>query len=848
MGSMTLRGAATTFFMGAMAIAAPGVSRGGTALQVPVGPRGIAMGGAFTAIADDATAPFWNPAGLPWITHQEVSASHADLFGSGIKDDYASFVLPLSWSRAAAVDFYHSGFGDTELDFGESRIDLTYGQRLLSKASVGASVKYLGRHTDLDGLTVRQGSGFGLDLGVLYRPVNWLRLAAVAQDVFDTRISYAHDLGSSVAYPRTLRLGAAWLPVSEGALAVDVDDHIHLGAEYTLLGALALRAGLQDDLDGIDGLTESFGAGVRWNTLRFDYALEDHPVLGTTHHFGLALAFNFNPSLIRIERVTADDIYTSLYRSYPSEAVGTARVRNFDDEPVIAKVRVLIPDLMREPSEQDIVLRPRAVQDVPLTVVLPDGVMARSGDRPVQLEVTALYQSLRLPRTEKAVARCTAYGPGAIDWSQGLAQAAAFVTPRDPVVESVARAAVHAAMPAGLSSGIRNLDHAAEVFDAVQALGVTYVPDPNNPYAAISELPKAVDTIYYPSETISRRAGDCDDMSVLFAALLGNVGIRTKFVGVPGHVFLLVSTDVHERNRPALGIDEKLLVVAEDEVWIPLETTALGDGFAAAWRSGADAYASWAPRGRVELVDVGGAQLRYPPAILPRGPEPPALDTTRLTALVAKDAKTIQAWRSDYLAAQFGDLGGNLHPSPAALNEVARVYLSAGHLEDARDALRHALADEPGSARTHNNLGVCEGVAGDLERASDEFRAATALAPDDPGPWLNLGLARYAAGDSTGAEDPLDRGIELSGGYAEACALLGIPTIGSEEERSGTKRLTAEEARQLLKAALQRVPRAPAKPPERGPHPRKSRTWTSRTAGGRSSDRGEVADLLYWMP
>ena len=37
--------------------------------QVPIGARGIAMGGAFSSIADDATALFWNPAGLPRIGH-----------------------------------------------------------------------------------------------------------------------------------------------------------------------------------------------------------------------------------------------------------------------------------------------------------------------------------------------------------------------------------------------------------------------------------------------------------------------------------------------------------------------------------------------------------------------------------------------------------------------------------------------------------------------------------------------------------------------------------------------------------------------------------------------------------
>src|SRR5436309_15296126 len=66
------------------ALASPSLA--GPSLQVPIGPRAIAMGGAFSSISDDAEALYWNPAGLPWIGHQEITATHANLFGSDIKD------------------------------------------------------------------------------------------------------------------------------------------------------------------------------------------------------------------------------------------------------------------------------------------------------------------------------------------------------------------------------------------------------------------------------------------------------------------------------------------------------------------------------------------------------------------------------------------------------------------------------------------------------------------------------------------------------------------------------------------------------------------------------------------
>src|SRR5512134_3499970 len=67
-----------------------------TSEQVPIGPRAIAMGSAYTSLAQDASALFWNPAGLAGIEHQEIAASYADLYQSGVRDNVAAFVLPFS--------------------------------------------------------------------------------------------------------------------------------------------------------------------------------------------------------------------------------------------------------------------------------------------------------------------------------------------------------------------------------------------------------------------------------------------------------------------------------------------------------------------------------------------------------------------------------------------------------------------------------------------------------------------------------------------------------------------------------------------------------------------------------
>jgi len=839
----------TTIVVLVLALSCPRAGSADEAQQVPLGARAMAMGSAFCSIADDATAPYWNPAGLPWIGHQEVTGAHANLFNSGIRDNFLASVLPLTPRDAVALDWYHSGFEDSELGFGENRIDLAYGRKLLPFLSAGVTAKYMGRNTALDGVEVRRGHGFGADFGAIVRPWDRLRLAVTLQDAFRTKVTYTGGDGSVLAYDRNLRVGASYRVLEDAVLAFDLDGRRHMGAEYQVFPQLALRAGLEDDPRFDDGLSTSFGAGVKLGLMRFDYALVDRPFVGSTSHFALSLGFHFNPSQIRIEKVEARNLYGSFYKTYAQEPFGSVTVRNLDDKPVSATVRVLVPELADVPSEQQVLLRPKAAQEIPLTAVLSDDIMRRKGDRPVQVQVTATYQSRRLPRTERASARCVAYGPGAIDWSGGVAQAAAFVTMRDQVVDAVAREAIRTLATTGeIPPSQRSIAYAAAIFDALGALGIAYVPDPNNPYSSIAETAHAVDAISYPQETLVRRTGDCDDTTVLFAALLGNVGIATQLVDVPGHLFLLLDTGVHERNRLSLAVDEGRYVIADDEVWIPVETTAIGEGFARAWESGAEAYGSWAGRGKLVLASVEEAQARFEPAELPGDAVAPALDGDRLGARVTEDLRTIDGWRRAYLAGRFGASLTDQVVSAEALNELAHVHFFAGDMDQAMAHLHRALLLDGGSARTHNNLGNVLAARGDVMGALEHYLTAAGLEEGDAGVWLNIGLTRYASGDTAGADDPLAKCIERSGSYVAACRLLGLePELAAD--RQGTPNMSAEEARQLLRAALRRVPAAgaPAPSPSDSIETRRivAPRWRGRVGGSRGRE-APLTDFLYW--
>jgi len=733
------------------------------------------MGDAFSAIADDASCVFWNPAGLAQIGHQEITGTHTNLYGADITENYLAFVLPITHNQAVAADWYHSGFEDPEFKFGENRFDVAYGLRLHPKLSLGTSVKLLTRSTDLDEFTVRDGIGIGLDLGLLAFPAKGLRLALVGQDVFNTEVKYSNGLGNAVAYPRNIRVAASYTYRDWATAAVDLDDRVHIGIEGLPVDLLALRAGFQADPDGAEDPVWSFGAGMKAGIFRLDYAYEIHPVLGNTSHFGLSLAFQFNPAQIRIEKVEVRELYASLYKTYATDPAGMVRVRNLRDEPLTTRIAVFVPGFVDAPTEREVILRPRAVQEIPITLVLPDGIMRVEEDRPVQIQVAASYRSARVERSDKASGKAVLYAPGAINWGEGAEQAAAFVTSRDPVVASVAREASRTVMRMeGHPFPSRNVAFAAAMFEALNVLGLAYVPDPNNPYQRISENAHAVDTVHYPRETLQKRVGDCDDTSVLMASMLENVGVPTQLVDVPGHLMILVGTGVDVRHRLGLAVEDDRLVTVGEELWIPVETTALGETFAEAWRRASRAYHDWEGRGRVNLVDVTRAQARFEPALPPGKMEPPALETAELSARLERSSAELLGWRREYLAARFGEASPTKDANSQGLNELAQIYLEAEKPDRARAALERALDLDPEDSATNNNLAV---VCVSLEEpgpAADHLRTALRGDPEDPGIRANLARVLYGVGDIEAAEAMLAEAERRAGGREELFSRLGL--------------------------------------------------------------------------
>ena len=262
-----------------------------SAFKNGIGARALAMGGAFVAVCDDATATLWNPAGLAQLDDTRLTGMSTDLFGMGITHQYVGAVttfanlgIGLGWQRASAdgqVVDDQGGLGGT-FTWLEQAIIGSLATNVMDIGMAGANVKYYMADSGLGDTA----TGFGFDLGLLVSLGEMFTIGVNAKDLAGSTVAWDGGTMDTVSGLYTAGLAMSFAE-DRLVLATDVDfdgsdlGDTKVGVEFQVIDELALRGGVV--------LTNEFqdyyfavGAGINVAGLYVDAAYVLEETLGNT--------------------------------------------------------------------------------------------------------------------------------------------------------------------------------------------------------------------------------------------------------------------------------------------------------------------------------------------------------------------------------------------------------------------------------------------------------------------------------------------------------------------------------------------------------------------------------------
>lgn len=318
-----------------LAIPVFATSTGGTSaqfLKIPIGPRPESMGGAFTGLANDGSAIFWNPAGTGQFEKAHMIAGYIG-YVAKLKYEYFGAAFPIG-------DYYRLGIGIGALNsppmlvttFESLLVDnnvinnvygsagdefnassnlfilnlsrkFRYGDRDLF--FVGGNLKYV-----RESLEDYKAFTLAYDLGILFKVTESFRLGLSLQNL-GGELKF---ISEKEQLPQAFRFGLSYyfvnnelnrlVAVSDVIKYIDEDIKVGLGGEYTFRDLFVLRLGYNNA--DIGAMTAGLGIIVKFIKIRkikgtatriemvrigINYAFVDYGDLGQTHRYSVGFKF-----------------------------------------------------------------------------------------------------------------------------------------------------------------------------------------------------------------------------------------------------------------------------------------------------------------------------------------------------------------------------------------------------------------------------------------------------------------------------------------------------------------------------------------------------------------------------
>jgi len=280
-------------------------------LRMGIGARGLAMGGAFTAVTNDLTSVYWNPAGLAHVGRLEFTAFYSGGMEADRNYNYFGYAQHLyhndadwgaigfGWLNSGMEDFRRFDYSGAEMgsfDFNNNDFYLGWGRKFHERLGLGITGKFLHNQVnDAKGVSSGDGNnmGGGFDIGGWFDISDKARIAVAWQDIV-TKIGAKNAVEDTDIVPWNMRVGVGLMPIENMVAALDMEKTesqsfvLHVGGEYTIDFNedynTSLRLGIDDG-----NFAGGFGFGLKWLELGYAFVDEAEDFMGNNHRLSVSM-------------------------------------------------------------------------------------------------------------------------------------------------------------------------------------------------------------------------------------------------------------------------------------------------------------------------------------------------------------------------------------------------------------------------------------------------------------------------------------------------------------------------------------------------------------------------------
>ncbi len=415
---------------------------------------------------------------------------------------------------------------------------------------------------------------------------------------------------------------------------------------------------------------------------------------------------------IRFEDAHVQPLFAAMQSYYIDNPIGGVTILNTEKSPITeVNVSFFQAGFMDNATQVASfpVIEPGESVSVDLLALFNQNVFLTEGITPLTGEILVEYDSRGQIATQSTSVTYDLHDKEAMTWDDDR-KVASFITPSDAALRNYVSYIRQTCRDVTREGYCEQVQVAMQIFYALDELGILYQLDPTSPFDAAQEDPFIVDAVSLPRNTLIRGTGDCDDLTVLYSAMIEAAGMESAFITIPGHIYAAFNTGVSARNYKMVHPDKGMTIPIDGELWVPVEITMIGsEDFSTAWRIGIEEFNSVQNPDDRKIYFSRKAQEVFRPVGL----------------------------REQDLGLQYGDRTRIVNAFSSDIGDVVQSVIEDYNL----------IAQDRGNKGSFNKLGIVCAQFGEYSLAEKAFSNALSLDRNYTSPKINLGNVYYMKGE-----------------------------------------------------------------------------------------------------